>query len=319
MERMQDNMKKQTKRATIEEVFAQFSSGMEAGDISPTEGLLSDNVRLSFSNIGDLEGKQEVIKGLSNPIFSKSIVKHFISNNYTATKGNIGKQSAYLTGFVVDTLEEDNQEAWFGGYFTNSYEFTDEGWKIVELRFELDWLIGSNLGIKHWKEPRRTIGWSPNMTLPKIISELDSPWRVFPKSDELGSDEEQILDAYTQYAWATDHDIGLMKDLFTEELEANLVPIGKIDNKRELMTAISTFRSGRVSSHHAIGDYEIEVNGDVANMKIFRRTPVHITEDTINRNFFSATYDCSLRKIDGKWKFEKFFYTEGNVFERVKV
>lgn len=79
-------------------------------------------------------------------------------------------------------------------------------------------------------------------TLPTIISGLDAPWHVIPNLEEAGSDEDQILDAFTRYTWAVDQwDISLLRDIFVADITTNIVPFGEVIGRREFMTTLQLF------------------------------------------------------------------------------
>jgi|tagenome__1003787_1003787.scaffolds.fasta_scaffold20923673_2 ketosteroid isomerase-like protein len=306
---------KQSNRKEIKEVFSQFSKAYESGDLSSIKHLFLKDAKASFSNHGHFEGSDAIIEGLSSSVVIADIVRHYVTNEYTAVASEIGQQSAYLTGVLADDLGERLGPSWFSGHYANTYQFTDEGWKIAHIRFELDWKIGNHQSISEWQEPRATLGWNPNVNLPNIISGLDAPWHVIPNPEETGSDEVQILDVFTRYTWAVDQwDISLLKDILTDDINTNVVPFGEVTGRREFMTTLQMFRTGRVNLHHVIGDYRIEVIGDKATLQVYRLVPYNVSKETLDRNIYGATYNCSLRLEEGVWKLEKFTYTEGEFF-----
>ncbi|MGJ9460641.1 nuclear transport factor 2 family protein [Oceanobacillus sp. CF4.6] len=312
-----DNQNKgKSNRKEIGEVFSQFAKAYESGDLSSIKHLFLKDAKVSLSNHGNFEGRDAIIEGLSSSLVIADITRHYITNEYIAVAAGTGQQSAYLTGIFADDLGERLDPSWFSGHYANAFEHTGEGWKIATIRFELDWKVGNHLRIREWEEPRTTLGWDPFVKLPTIISGLDAPWHVIPHPEENYSNEVQILDVFTRYTWAVDRwDISLLKDILTDDIYTDVVPFGEVTGRREFMTTLQTFRTGRVNLHHVVGDYRIEVTGDKATMQVYRLVPYNVSKETLDRNIYGATYNCSLRLEEGVWKLEKFTYTEGELFE----
>nr|WP_268876016.1 nuclear transport factor 2 family protein [Neobacillus soli] len=88
-----------------------------------------------------------------------------------------------------------------------------------------------------------------------------------------------------------------------------------LTGRREFMMILQTFRTERVNLHHVVGDYRIEVTGDKATMQVYRLVPYNVSKETLYKNIFGATYNCSLRREEGLWKLERLTYTEGHMFE----
>jgi ketosteroid isomerase-like protein len=307
---------KQSNRKEISEVFSQFAKSYESGDLSSIKNLFLKDAKASFSNHGNFEGRDAIIEGLSSSSILIDVARHYITNEYISVAAGMGQQSAYLTGILADDLGERLDPSWYSGHYANTYEHTDEGWKIANIRFELDWKIGSHPRIREWDEPRESLGWNPNVKLPHIISGLDAPWHVIPHSEEADSDEVQILDVFTRYTWAVDQwDVGLLSNILTDDIATNVVPFGEVTGRREFITTLQVFRTGRVNLHHVIGDYRIEVNGDKATLQVYRLVPYNVSKEMLDKNIYGATYNCSLRREEGVWKLENITYTEGELFE----
>lgn len=306
----------QPNREEIKDVFARFSRAYESGDLSLARDLFLDNATANFSNHGDFAGAEAIISGLSRGGSRPDVVRHYPTNEYVATKDGEGQQSSYLTGLLADEVGGKLIPTWFGGHYANAYRLTEGGWKIAQLRFELDWQHGNHPDIGSWPEPRTSLGWSPHTPLPKTISGLDAPWHVVPRPEEAGSDEQQVIDTFTRYTWAVDQwDISLLRDICTDDISIDIVPFGKVSGRREFMSTLQLFRTGRTYLHHSVGDYRIEVGGNKATLQIYRMIPYGITRETLDRDVYGAQYGCSLRKEQGVWKFDAISYAEGQLFE----
>ncbi len=110
-------------------------------------------------------------------------------------------------------------------------------------------------------------------------------------------------------------DLSLLRDIFTEDLTTNIFPFGELHGRREFLSTLQLFRTGRPYLHHVMGDYRIEVIGDKAVLQVYRLLPYGVSRQTLDRNIYGATYDCRLRKENGIWQFARITYTEGTLSE----
>lgn len=311
-----NQISKLSNREEISRIFSQFSKAYETGDIPSIKYLFLKDAKISFSNHGNFEGSDAIIEGLSKSLATADVKRHFLTNEYIAVAEGIAQQSAYLTVMLADNLEGRLEASWFSGHYANTYHYTNEGWKIAHIRFELDWKIGNHPSINRWKEPSATLGWNQYVDLPNIISGLDAPWHVIPQPEDPGCAEVQILDVFTRYTWAVDQwDISLLSDILTDDIATNVVPFGEVIGKRKFMTTLQIFRTGRTNLHHVMGDYRIEVDGDKATLQVYRLVPYNVSKKLLYKNIYGATYNCSLRREQNVWKLEKLEYSEGQLFE----
>ncbi|ASS92537.1 nuclear transport factor 2 family protein [Peribacillus simplex] len=303
-------------RATISEVFSKFSKALEEGNTLTLRELLLPNAQASFSMYGEFEGVEAIIEGLLNKEETPDIVHHYVTNEYIAIKEELSQQSVYLTGLFIHKDNGQMNPFWFGGHYVNSYKLTEGGWEISHLRFDLDWHYGTSPYTSKWKPAGRTLGWTPDTENPKILSELEAPWRVIPESEESNYEEEEVVATFNRYAWAFDQgDFSLLNDIFTEDATINMVPIGEIKGRKNIISQLKISRSGRPTFHHAVEPHGIEIKKEKAKLKMYRLIPFRPTEDTIENPVYGAVYTCNLRKEDGMWKFEQMNYEEGSLFQ----
>ena len=127
--------KEQSNRREISEVFSQFAKAYESGDLSSIKHLLLKDAKASLSNHGSFEGRDAIIEGLSSSVIA-DIARHYLTNEYIAVAAGTGQQSVYFTGIFADDLGDRLNSSWFSGHYANTYQHTDEGWKIATIRFE---------------------------------------------------------------------------------------------------------------------------------------------------------------------------------------
>ncbi|GGE67528.1 nuclear transport factor 2 family protein [Nesterenkonia cremea] len=305
-------------REAIHAAFVEVIGALEHGELEPAAGIFSHDAWADTSQADLLRGRADIVAGLSTFLVPSGGVRYFLANEYISTDGDQAQQSAYLSVALIQAGGTAPAVSWFGGHFANSWQRNAQQWQITGLRFEQDWAHGRHPALTTWPETRSRLGWEPGSTLPKTVSALDAPWRVIPENAEPGGDEQQIIDAFTRYTWAVDQwDLELLRDIFAEDLTTDIVPFGPLRNRREFLSTLQLFRSGRVSLHHAMGDTQVQVEGPRATLKVFRLVPYNGTPDSLERDVYGATYDCTARREGGLWKFDSITYTEGQLFEMV--
>ncbi|WP_336805201.1 nuclear transport factor 2 family protein [Bacillus subtilis] len=300
-------------RDEIQNIFLKFSKALENNDFTSIKEYFTTDVVAHFSNLGQFKGIDAVVAGLTHSGPEIEISRFKITNSYVAVSGKRAQQSAYLMGVLAnDTGEEELDHFIFGGHFANTYVHATGGWKISELRFELDWTKGNHDYIANWKLDNSKGGWGDKIVAPAILSELDAPWRVFPNPDEQGTDEEQIADTYIRYSWALDQaDFDLLATTFTEDAKADMSPFGPMDGRREIVSLLKLLRLGHPYMQHAATNFNVKVTGDTATMDIFRVIPLVPTKETLDATIFGARYESRLRLDEGVWKFEWLHYIPG--------
>ncbi|WNS79571.1 nuclear transport factor 2 family protein [Domibacillus sp. DTU_2020_1001157_1_SI_ALB_TIR_016] len=300
-------------RAEIQKIFLDFSSALEANNLSSIKNHFTPDAVAKFSHLGELRGVDAIIKGLAYSGPELDVIRYKVTNSYVAVSGGQASQSAYMTGILADDLQDGELDSFsFGGHFANTYIRTNEGWKISYLRFEMDWQRGNSNYVTDWKLPDGTGGWRGKVVAPMILSELDAPWQVFPKPDERGTDEEQVAEAYIRYAWALDQaDFSLLTTAFTEDAKADMSPFGPMDGRREIVSLLKMLRNGQPYMQHAATNFRMNVTGDTATMDIYRVVPFIPTRETLDVPIFGARYESRLRRDAGMWKFKWLHYIPG--------
>jgi len=303
-------------RAEIQKIFSDFSEALETNNLSPIKNYFTPDAIAHFSNLGEFRGVDAIIKGLAYNGPELNVVRNKVTNSYVAVSGDQAQQSAYMTGILANATGEEGFNSFlFGGHFVNTYVRSSEGWKILHLRFQLDWQHGNKGYATNWRLADGMIGWHQNTETPAILSELDAPWRVFPNPDERGTDEEQVAETYIRYAWALDQaDFSLLTTVFTEDAKADMSPFGPMNGQQEIVSLLKILRSGQPYMQHAATNFRVNVTGDTATMDIYRVVPFTPTRETLDAPIFGAHYESRLRRDEGGWKFEWLHYIPGWIY-----
>lgn len=306
------------KRDAIKEIFEQFVKAMEAFEPEKIADLVTEDVLGHFSNVGETRGKAELVKALTWKGMKMNVSRRRIVNFVVRTQGEKAQQSAY----VMSLMGYDNGTFLFpfefGGKFVNSYILTEDGWKISEIRYDLDWEKGNTYFAKDWKfiDYKIFAGHKP-----MISSEFDSPWAVIPENDEELTDEEQIVENMFKYSFGLDNcDWTLHHGSYTDDV---VFYSGDSVMESSARALVNNFKNTSHKEHaleHAIKIVKVEVQGDEATLYGYRIEPhrlgsKNLNRDTVHQSFYSAKYVNKLRKVDGAWKMYELHYKPGVFFE----
>ena len=306
------------KRDEIKQVFEKDITALEEFAPERLRELTTEEVKGHFSNVGETSGQDELIQALTWTGMKMNVSRRQIVNFVVRTDGERAQQSAYemvLMGY-------DNGSFLFpfeyGGKYVNSYVHTEEGWKICEIRYDMDWEKGNTYFAKDWKFIDYKIFAGHR---PMISSEYDSPWAVIPENDEELSDEEQIQENMFKYSFGLDNcDWTLHKDSYTDDIVFYSGDSVMEAGARNLINNFKNTSHKEPALEHAIKIVDIQVNGDEAILIGYRIEPhrlgsKNLNRDTLHQNFYSARYRNKLKKIEGKWKMYEIHYKAGVFFE----
>lgn len=303
-------------RKEIAEVYERLKAALEKEDFSDLKNILLPEAKAFFSNIGSFCGAKEIMEGLKWKGEEVNIRRFETVNFVALSAGDRAQQSCCLLGLLAYDDGKQFFPFQFGGRFANSLVHTDDGWKFSELRFDLDWDHGNTAFARHWKLVDYSIGWHPKMQMKAILCELDAPWRVIKNPDYLGTDEEQIAYAFYKIAWGEDTmDFELMAEVYSEDFTIDFPPNGEL-TKRQILSILKQHRFGEANWEHVGKIANITINGDNADMIIFRLEPHRIAPFVLTRKnyespIYSARYEIKLRKEEGGWHMTRMDYFPG--------
>ncbi|WP_040976962.1 nuclear transport factor 2 family protein [Necropsobacter massiliensis] len=293
-------MIKQT-RNKLKQTFQQFLTLWAKG--LPTD-ILAENVQLhSFS--GHFCGRDEVL-GVLEKGRGDFQLKIESTNLYVAGSGD----SAVVSGYVYGALENVQRRFTFHGVTVLNMRFIEHEWRVEQIR--TTHAIDGAIAPGHWKTVHLVHqGWQPNEPTLPIVSELDSPWALYPQNEFAPIQaQEQVEELYAQYAWGLDFgDFALLADVFADNVKSDLTPMGKQQGKRDVYGQLRAFRFAASYLYHATRPLETRFEGDTAADMLLGRVISEQTHTETGEELYAAYYDNRLEKqADGKWRFTRFEY-----------
>lgn len=227
-------------------------------------------------------------------------------------------ESAAQSALVVSRLRQKSPvgvgEAFeYTALFVNRWAKDGQTWKMAEMRMDImDW-AGDHDAFSlpfQWEGTQ----WRPGATLPQICGELDSPWAMAPLAQDVLSEEEKILEAFSRYAFGIDTlTFGLLPGVLAPDLTVRMAPWGIMT----LHSFLSTLKYQRQSVRHwahPVLPEKVEVCGDTASV-ILHRVAGHRRADTPppsgQAEDACARYQLVFRKEQGSWQMRDCDYRFG--------
>jgi len=232
-------------------------------------------------------------------------------------------QSAHIAGLAVkiDKADDKVKTFEFTAMLSNHWEKKRGSWIMTELRMDIINNGGDFVEFADkWYFEEATPKTFPGLHLPCINGELDSPWNRIPEAEDVLSDEEKIIETFSQYAFGIDYLVfdHVMKAA-TDDVISIIAPWGAMD----LRTWISALKYHRQKDRywgHPGKPGKITIHNDEASMEIYRMAghkqrshPYIYTQDNINEEHACAFYKLRLRKSNGNWKISHCQYYLGIV------
>ena len=305
-----------SEREKIKEIFLCFVNALEKDEIDTLNEILAEDVTLESTNYGYAIGKEDVknkLRWQGLPInYSRSKIFNFVA----FTEKDFGKQSAVVSSLVGQNDEHYFHYFQYSGYFLNDYVKVDGRWKINKIKFNLDMEDGNTLFVKGWWNLIDYRFFEGAYPYP-IVSEIEAPWRVIKNPDYLGTDEEQVVDAYYRYCWGIDHaDMEILLSGLDDYVEfskgAIHLPLDPNPGSNSILVldVIKIMKYKRYKEpvmEHIFKIEDVKITGDKAQLITYRYEPHRLgtkklTKLNMNEDFY--TYVCEyeyVKKKDG-WK-----------------
>lgn len=276
--------------------FIQLWTG-KSDDLS----IFTSKIEMNAFQYGHVTGANQIKTTLA-----KDIINHQLTirpeNIYIAGQGNKATISTYLIGNL------DNKDD----------HLTFQGTMILDLiKAESNWLINkiqlihgtdNHLTLHHWKQSfnyRRF--WQPSDPTAVIISEFDSPWKKYPHNEFAPTDrKQQIQDLFSKYAWGIDQaDWDNLSDVFAEDAESDLMPMGHQIGRRNVFGQLRQFRLASQYLHHIGRVLNIDFTTDkTADVFLGRLISEQDIEKKSGQRLYGAYYEIKTRlEDDRKWRF----------------
>lgn len=298
-------------------LFEKYITSLEEKDERGFVLLFNDNMEAKLSNLGFYSDAKKLYEDLM--MKDMNYLRNDICNFVVRVDGNKAVMSAY----VMSLTGIDDGIAFFPLQYGGKYivEFNkNDSWKIVKLKYDLDWFKGNSYFVNHWKliDYKTFAG-----HVPTIISELDSPWAQIKCKQEL-TDEEMIKETLFKYSFGLDNcDFQLHKDSYIDDIRFYNNKKLVYCNSRDILTDFKRLNHKEHTLEHAIKVCNIDVKQDTAILEGLRIEPhrigsKNINIETKNYSFYSATYVCHFIKKSDKWKMNKIFYTPKIIVKKEK-
>ncbi|WP_247312038.1 nuclear transport factor 2 family protein [Ralstonia pseudosolanacearum] len=280
----------------------------------PEADLLADAVEYFSSHRGNAQGREPVLNLLRED-FAGLNVRIAAANRVPRARHDACLVGAYVHGEARrGTDAAQSPPAAFGGVIVLTFESGRERPRIRSIRFQLNWLQGNASLLPRWQVPPMDRLWQPGDAPAVVVSELDAPWHRIPDSELAASDAQAIAEAWFRYAWTLDQaDYALFERSFSEDVEAELTPMGRMQGRRALMATLKAFRMPWPWMQH-YGEpirIDIEDSGRRAMMMLGRIMPGQ-TATPDGKRLYGAYYRIEAVRGDAAaWRISRMEYVPG--------
>lgn len=138
-----------------------------------------------------------------------------------------------------------------------------------------------------------------------MVSELEMPWHRIPNSKLETTDEQTIAEAWFRYAWALNQtDYALFERSFSEDVEAELTPMGRGKGRRTLVGTLKAFRMPWPWMKHYGEPIQIDIEDGRRSAKmILGRIMPGQTQTPEGKRMYGACYRIeALRDAAASWR-----------------
>lgn len=309
----------------IKKQYLLFTDSWKTGNSSALEGIFEKETACYLSTVTKYPcGSQHGLYGVSSFLKDHPEPDYFYITpcNYVCRiSGNKACQSAVLVCHAGVIENGKVREIEFDALNVNVWRRSEEDWKISEFRLDICICTGDYTEfIDHWYFEKEDLKYYFGIHLPVISGELDSPWTRIPAEDDTKTDEEKILEAFSQYAYGIDTlNFTNLISALSDDLVVNMAPWGAMD-KREFMQTLKYKRQASRYWSHPVQPGTISVAGDQAYMTLYRMAghkqsalPVPITEENCRCARADARYEIKMRRENGQWKVLRMDYYLGTI------
>ena len=314
----------------VREIFENYIHAWESGDVDQIDNCMIQNPDTDYSMFGPIYGREQLKQRLQERPRKVTLAKFDIENYVCLMENNVAQQSASICGLFADESVTPSEHLAFTGLMVNRFEKREEGWRIVNSKFDLltddtkAYIFGENIKLEekagkgdasftsNWKPVIEELAVYDGAQLFTICAEMDSPWYAIKNRDYIGSDEDQIKEQLSRYAFGVDNNAtSLIKDIFTEDADIWLNYLGSVDKRTAILMLQ---RSGSAVSrrcHHILSVKSMDITDDTAVGIAYQRSvaepaPLGLLNEIEDLQVFDAYYRFEARKEEGVWRFSKF-------------
>lgn len=323
----------------IKSKFQTFVKAWETADTDPIDDCMLVDGFANFSIFGECHSRDLLKWNLKQRTRKTTYARFDILSYVCLIEGDTAQQTAAIDGLMSDSSGEYAHYC-FNGFFAVKWVKTAEGWRILDVKFDLivddahilgrgedgSFIINDGPGdlsfVENWAPITDFIGWFAGVPLPVVSGEYDAPWYVIKNRENVGTDEEQLEELFYKYCFAIDYDaFKFFDDVFTEDCVAYLPPLGIMD-KRTITATLKINRTGSRRCLHMGRVHSIKVDGDRAKMVMYHKANAMIdpcftiNAETEKEDIIASRWNVEAVKVDGQWRFSKFYYSYGAFIEK---
>ena len=322
----------------IKEKFSKFVKAWETTEVDAVDDCMLVDGFANFSIFGECHSR-DLLKWNLKQRTRETTYSRFNINSYVCLiEGNKAQQTAAIDGLLSDNTGEYAHYC-FNGFFAVSWVKTAVGWRMADIKFDLivddahilgrgedgSFIINEGPGdlsfVKNWAPITDFIGWYEGVPLPVISGEYDAPWYVIKNRENIGTDEEQLEEMFYKYCFSIDYDsFKFFDNIFADDCVTYLPPLGIMD-KRTITATLKINRTGSRRCLHIGKPKSIEVNGNKAKLVFYHKANAmiapafEINEKTEKQEIAASRWFIDAEKINGQWRFVKFYYSYGAFIE----
>ena len=304
--------------------FEKFIGTWKTRAVDDLDTIIAPDTKCYLSTVKAYNtGDQHSLYGVKDFIADMTVPDVFHSRicNYACRFDNHRAQQIATVVIRVAKYEgEQNIKVFeFSALFANTWELKEDGWKVTVMRMDIVDAGGDyDEFMEQWYFEDSHAKWFQGVHLPVINGELDSPWVMFPKCENVLTEEESLLECFAHYAYGIDTlAFENLRPTFTDDFVAVMAPWGNMD-KRGFLTTLKYHRQPSRYWTHSVLPEKIEINGNEAKVWAYRMAghkqrnhPLVITRDNVDTEHACARYEITARKEEGMWKVSRIEYYLG--------
>lgn len=302
------------KRQEIKALFRNYVEALEQNDLQKMGECFDENIILESSNYGCGKGKAQVMERLSWKGMAYNYAKYKIFNFVCFAAEKEARSSCVVTALLGQETADYFHYFQFGGYYVAEYVYNGREFKISALRFHLDMEDGNTLFVRDWWKMidyRRYQGTEK----PVICPELDSPWSLYPMTDDHGSEAEQVKDALFRYAWGIDqNDFVLFETMLCDQVHmvtgkgenavSGLDALQDIMTKEQVIRFMKYKRFKEPVMEHIYKIVSVKIEGNTARIEAWRYEPHRLGTAKLHKynkeqDFYSGSFFYDFVKEPG--------------------
>lgn len=309
----------------IREKFELYLKALRNREEKELNGIFTQDVKVYLSTVASYpDGSQHGLLGIRDFVVTQPETDGYyyrVCNYVCHVKDDRAQQSATVVFHTYKNEGDGFRYFDFTQMYTNSWVKKEDGWKIATVRMDLMNHTGDYDAFnKLWFYEEPKVKWFPGVHLPCISGELDNPWHVIPESEAELTEEEQILEAMSCYAYGIDTiSFDNLPIALSEDIVVNMQPWGTMDYRQFIATLKYHRQPDRYWTHPVKLD-RCDIHGDTAKLYLYRMSghaqrnhPLEYTNENKDHEFACARYEISMKKENGRWKLTRMVYLLGLV------